>query len=470
MKIYSPAKIAFISSFSLAVALSSPSLAQTTAPDGKIMVEAQTKPDKEWKLYPTRTLQTLPGYMPVAAPVATDIYGGWPQIKASATGFFYATKINGRFWLIDPLGNGFINKAVVSVAPGGSANMKTNLQTEFGSQQNWAQATAQMLKNNGFNGTGSWSDDALLRTAPQRLTYTPMWNFMSEYGKTRGGTTQQPGHTGYPHDAIFVFDPGFETFCDERAQQLAATKNDPYLLGHYSDNEMPFPKKSLSAFLSLPAADTGHVAAQKWKDAHVKGEISDADEEAFRGVVADRYFSIVSKAIKKYDPNHLYLGARFHASELFSGAVIGAAGKYLDVMSVNYYGNWTPETRRMDNWMKWANKPFLITEWYAKGADTGMKNDSGAGWIVRTQNDRGLFYQNFALGLLENPGCVGWQWFKYMDNDPADLTTDPSNRNSNKGIVRVNYAPFEPLLEKMKELNENVYPLTQYFAAKTTLK
>ena len=31
---------------------------------------------------------------------------------------------------------------------------------------------------------------------------------MSSYGKKRGGTFQKPGHTGYPNDCIFVFDPG----------------------------------------------------------------------------------------------------------------------------------------------------------------------------------------------------------------------------------------------------------------------
>lgn len=254
-------------------ALSACSVAQTVAPDGKIMVEAQTKPDKEWKLYPTRTLQTLPGYTPVAAPVETDIYGGWPEIQAKATGFFYATKIGGRFWLIDPLGNGYINKAVVSVGPGGSKNMKANLQTEFGTREKWAAATTQMLREHGFNGSGSWSDDALLRTAPTRLAYTPMWNFMSSYGKKRGAK-QGTGHTNYPKDAIFVFDAEFEKFCDTHAQQLAATKDDPYLLGHYSDNEMPWPKKSLSAFLSLPADDPGHVAAQGGKTPTSKGKLA----------------------------------------------------------------------------------------------------------------------------------------------------------------------------------------------------
>ncbi|MDP3209629.1 MAG: hypothetical protein Q8M65_10805, partial [Rhodoglobus sp.] len=86
----------------------------------------------------------------------------------------------------------------------------------------------------------------------------------------------------------------------------------------------------------------------------------------------------------------------------------------------------------------------LITEWYAKGMDSGMANTSGAGWTVKTQADRGRFYENFTLGLLEARGCVGWHWFKYGDNDPTDTKADPSNTDSNKGIVTNRYAPSTP--------------------------
>jgi hypothetical protein len=49
-----------------------------------------------------------------------------------------------------------------------------------------------------------------------------------------------------------------------------------------------------------------------------------------------------------------------------------------------------------------------------------------------------------------------------MDNDPEDLTTDPSNRDSNKGIVSIRYQPYKPLLEGMKEFNREVYRLIDY--------
>ena len=108
----------------------------------------------------------------------------------------------------------------------------------------------------------------------------------------------------------------------------------------------------------------------------------------------------------------------------------------------------------------------MITEWYAKGMDSGLANNSGAGWVVKTQTDRGRFYQNFILGLMESKNCVGWHWFKYVDNNPDATAPDPSNADSNKGIVNFKYKPYYPLLNEMKKLNENTYQLIDYFDSK----
>ncbi|MDH7569265.1 MAG: hypothetical protein QHJ73_06735, partial [Armatimonadota bacterium] len=318
------------------------------------------------------------------------------------------------------------------------------------------------------NGTGAWSDNSALRATARPMVYTPIWNFMSTYGRKRGGTYQQPGHTGYPKDCIFVFDPEFETFCDEHARALAATKDDPWLLGHFSDNELPFKLSALSNYLSLPESDPGHRAALAWlRDRRgptaTAAHITEADSRAFLQFVVERYCRVVAHAIKKHDPNHLFLGPRFYGSDLGRPEVFRAAGPYLDVVAVNYYGAWTPDPARLAMWERESGRPCLITEWYAKGMDTGLPNVSGAGWVVKTQRDRGFFYENFALGLLQSKVCVGWHWFKYADNDPEDPTADPSNRDSNKGIVTIRFQPHQPLLDAMKRLNERVYALTDYF-------
>ena len=434
-----------------------------------IQVEARRKPSGNYESFNTRTVELLLGYKKPEQPAKLSKYGGWLEKQAEATGFFHVKQIGNRWWGVDPEGYLYINVALNSITMGGSERNKKAVTEKFGSPENWIVNTINMLHENGFNCAGSWSDNKKIieanKKSDQPFAYTINLNFMSSYGRERGGTFQQPGHTGYPGDAVFVFDPAWEVFCDRHAKQVAAYKDDPNLFGYFSDNEMPFRFKSLDNYLALPEIDPGHIAAVKWlKDQGItKDQITDKHREVFMAVVAERYFSPVLKSLKKYDPNHMYIGARFYSSEKNYPLFMEAAGKYLDIISNNYYGKWTPDSSDMANWTRWSGRPFIITEYYTKGEDSGMPNTSGAGWVVKTQRDRGLFYQNYNLALLESKNCVGWHYFKYQDNDPTATGVDPSNTDSNKGIVNNYYEIWTPMMELMKEFNTPVYNIIQNF-------
>lgn len=440
--------------------------AQTQPPT---MVSAAFKdPSKEWKDYPTRTLEDFPAAIREQTDSGATTYGGRLGARTKATGFFHTTKLDGRWWLVDPEGSLAIYRGVAAVNPLQTAGAKAAFQGKFGSESNWAAQTTALLREHGFIGAGAWSNTEVLRSVSHPLVYTRVLNFMGNYGRKRGGTYSQPGHTGYPGDCIFVFDPDFEAFCDESARPLAAGKDDPCLLGYFSDNELPFRPASLSNYLALPEKDPGYQAALAWLRARhgnqaAARDVTPRDQSDFLEVVVERYLRIASQAIRRYDPNHLLLGSRFYGADLLQPEIFRAAGRQLDVVSVNWYHAWTPDPDRLAMWERESGKPVLITEWYAKGMDSGMANTGGAGWVVKTQRDRGRFYENFTLGLLESKVCIGWDWFKYMDNDPADTGADPSNRDSNKGILSNRYEPYDPLLEAMKRLNERTYSLVEYF-------
>lgn len=446
--------------FTVALALAG-AHASAGAP-ARMVQAAYSKPTDPWREYPTRLVSDLPGYAPtVDGPLSR--YGGLANERRAATGFFRTEKIGDRWWLIDPDGCRFIHMGVVAVTcPDEDASPADT------AARAWGIGAADLLHENGFNGAGAWSSTELLRAAPHPVAYTRIWNFMSEYGHRRGGIYQQSGHMGYPHDCIFVFDPEFPAFCNEYAQRLAALKDDPWLLGHFSDNELPFYRRTLDNFLTLPPADPGRKAADAWLAARraqhpdEKG-ITDAMRDDFLGFVADRYLAITTAAIRKYDPNHLCLGPRFTGQSLSSKRLFEAAGRHLDVIAVNYYHAWSPDPALTGQWVALSGKPFLVTEWYAKGMDSGMGNTTGAGWVVKTQADRGRYYQNFTVGLLESRGCVGWHWFKYRDNDPNQKHADPSNLDSNKGIVSLDLKPYRPLTDAMREVNTQAYALIRYF-------
>lgn len=430
------------------------------------------KKDIPWKDFDTRTISGLGDFKP-AKSFKTNMYGSDVNSeKREATGFFRVEKIGDRWWHIDPEGYRHLQRVVVGVRQGTTDRHKNALIEKYGTPEKWMEGTANMLHSLDFVGTGSWCEEPSIAKYNEAhpdaiLTRTIIVNMMSSYGKKRGGTYQASGHTGYPNSCIFVFDPDFETFCDEYAEKmLTPNVDDPNIVGYFSDNEMPLGLHNLEGYLSAEDEnDHGRVYAENWlKEKGIAAEeITDAHKEEFAGIVAERYYRIVSTAFRKYDPNHMYLGSRLHGSPKFVKSILEAAGRYCDVVSINYYGDWTPKVEAMKNWGEWAQKPFIITEFYTKGMDSGLGNTSGAGFAVNTQQDRGYAYQHFVLGLLESGNCVGWHWFRYQDNDPTAKGVDPSNIDSNKGLVDNDYNTYKPLAESMHELNVNAYRLADFF-------
>lgn len=285
---------------------------------------------------------------------------------------------------------------------------------------------------------------------------------MSTFAKSR--TVLGSGHVDYPSDCIPVFDSDWERFCESHAQtKIAEFRDDPYLLGHFFDNELPLKPGMIERFLELPKDDAGYQAAHTFlvsregKGASVD-DLDEDDRRAFDDLVIEKYMATIARAIQQVDPNHMLLGPRLYSKN----ASMDVIGKYVDAFSYNLYGKWSPSWKANDL-AKRIGKPIIITEFYAKGMDVdGLSNESGAGWCVPTQEDRGLFYQNFTLDLLESKVCVGWHWFRYQDNDPGNTKVDASNLNANKGIVNNEYETYDPLLEKMRELNLQVYSLIDY--------
>jgi hypothetical protein len=444
--------------------------------EDSILIKAKRKPPDQWNTYPSRTVRQLHGFIPDSATIGRSRYGGWQGWKLEAAGFFRTWRQGDRWWLVDPEGYPYINAGVGEVSPGRSPRSKAALKEKFGTAERWAEETTRLLAENGFNSMGG-STASELRLAQQRLPYTMLYGFKSSFPPARQPRMPVEIDTNF---CIPVFHPDFEPHCDERAKALATFKNDPYLIGYFSDNEMSAPGELLDMSLTLdprnPDTAPGYKAARAWLTRR-KGskagfpDITDQDRDAFRGYVFERYFEVTTRAIRKYDPNHLCLGSRLHAmtspdprfwGPFRSPAIWRAAGKYLDVIAVNIYWQWSPDRDMLAMWHRESHKPILVSEFYAKGDDAGFPNQSGSGWIVPTQADRAFFYQNFTLGLLESRTCVGWNWFKYQDNDPEDPSADITNRDSNRGIVSIGYEPYNAALEGMRQLNGQVYAAIQY--------
>lgn len=207
------------------------------------------------------------------AGVARDEYGGWmdgPQFLP--TGRFRTQFINGKWWIVNPLGNLFLSYGMNSIdyvdlptivtqrenmftwLPSTSEPLGrqyspitgvfagpvregiaynfygANLQRKYGDDYEIINhnRTVDRLVNWGFNTIGCFSDRDLWRTR-KRIPYTA-------FTKLPGGHHKIPmGDGATMHDP---FDPAFQTTVDNAIQPIAAeAAYDPYCMGWFIDNE-----------------------------------------------------------------------------------------------------------------------------------------------------------------------------------------------------------------------------------------
>lgn len=375
-------------------------------------------------------------------------YGGTTDVQLSATGHFRTELYNGHWYMVDPEGYLYFGTGINTV--------------EAASNYPGVDLPAD-LKNVGFNHLANWSDQDDINSGTEKMPYVFRELFMQGY-KNESTSNQELWNSG----VIPVFDPAFVTYANIAAQNVALRKEDPYCIGVFSDNEMPIYTNStygelLIRYLSINRSNPNFIAAFDWLQERKGGsgftleDITQADYDEFHGFILSNYYRIVNTAIKTYAPDMLYLGSRLHGAAKNYESIYKESGPYIDVFSVNWYSGYETDASLLKMWTEESGKPFIISEFYAKGFDAGLANDQGAGYNVPTQADRAVYFENSAINLLESTGCVGYQWFRFQDD------------SSNKGVINANDEWYSELKNSLIKINKDIYNLRNFLTEGTVV-
>ncbi|HEX8916350.1 MAG TPA: Ig-like domain-containing protein [Humisphaera sp.] len=402
-------------------------------------------------------------------------WGGDATRNVGGTGFFRVQKVNNRWWLVDPDGYLYFDNSVVAVEPQVQANNKAAFESKFGpvgpaATEAWAAWVKNWLADLGIY-SAAWATTPTLRTTASPMNYSLVLQLMSGFAKQIGSARAGTGNSTYVNGTMPVFDPRFADYCNAYFTDVFPAKypgldpkSDPYLLGYMTDNELPWSTSTLDNYLLLPPDDPNRAAAEAWLRNRSVSVPTDADRTDFLSFVAETYFRTTSRAIDAYDPNHLNLGARFLGGDGQKAYLYKAAKPYVDVATINYYDGLSPGSS-LTKAQGGADMPFMVSEFYAKGVDSGLANRAGFGYTVRTQADRGAYYQSVALSMLASRNAVGVSWLSLMDNNDANAFADPSNSDANKGLMPITYPltqadnPYRPLTDRIKDVNVNLFEL-----------
>lgn len=428
-----------------------------------------------------------------------DRFGGVKTGKPlAATGFFRVQKIDGRWWLVTPEGNPFylkgvdavpytergyftaahdsggaIRKAFTQAAPDPAKYLEAwskdkklvnflaaNLYKKYGPdfRERWMELTEKRLRSWGFNSAAKWNNpfhfDRLPFLHDEQLRVKRFDRFIDPY------------------------DPGFEAAAETQVKAMCAKlRGNPYLIGYQLENENGWGRnapaillRDSSGKLAAKRALLEYLAERNGGDPGKFFDRSGAPIETlmtetlataavppelldgFIVQASRRYHEILRGLVKKYDPDHLFLGASHCSSQ--SVEWIDGARESVDLIALHEYdldSRWIHGTLagKLREW----DKPFAVLEFSFTNHRRGFA--CGSSTVVKTEADRGTAFRIYTEKMAADPLCVGTGYFILYDQPVTSRGHDAEAYNF--GLIDVTDRPYREMLAGVKAANARLF-------------
>ncbi len=407
-------------------------------------------------------------------------YGGWTGgLNFEASGHFQAVKKDGTWWLADPEGwpfwsigaTGFNLGLGKTKTPGiGSWNPRQqNLKRKYGAEweKDYTAFTHRRLKAWGMNTLGNWSSQDFYLGGG--TPYTVACHY-------RRPSIHEPNPKAHSH-LPDVFHPDFRPATFAAVARFKQEAADPWCIGIFIDNELPFPQPNTPAHKALLSPETCASRQEFIRRLQEKYGTVEQLNAAWNAAFADwdtlappegksttdrttdmlefseawfrEYYKICRDAMREHAPDKLYLGSRINHWK--NHTALNACAEYADVVSINLY-DYTPDVFRAPDGF---DAPIMIGEFHFGTITERGVWGGGLCTAMDIGHATGLF-QGYVAEAVKNPLLVGAHWFKFSDQP---LTGRKDGENYRIGFVDVADTPYPEMVKACRALAESMYPL-----------
>ncbi len=386
---------------------------------------------------------------------------------------------NGVWWFLDPDNRRVFLTAVTTVQPIQKSRDKESLyyiskdwngnkDGKEGDLDHWAKKTIKRVRQVGFKGIGAWSHPVLHKYDVPISRDLNLWRWAGE-------------------KRLFYDSKWFEKVEHAVRKQVTPLKHNRNLVGYYTDNELGWNSgfASVDKYFNGLAPDNpnrlkvSRLIQSLWTTVNAFNEAWQTNIEDWRALdgwaklpkhptqarnklikewrfqLARDYFRVTSELIRKYDSNHLILGARYKRN--VPKEITRASRDHVHAQSVNMYSsNAQPDLKILKSMYSECGRPIIISEYsfHALDGRSGNKNKAGFIWgQVKDQQARAQGYRHFTTRLAQIPYVIGSDWFQWNDEPPAGRY---DGEDVNFGVVDIYDRPYSELVNAIKETGVRV--------------
>ena len=437
-----------------------------------------------------------------------DLYGGWTGKRFEATGFFRTEK-DERWWLVTPEGNAFLSFGINHFYP--------DLFRQPFSQAAWEQLLGiedlrdssqffpairkwffQTCEDYGFNTVGVHNSLSITNQPKPQLPYLQPIKFV----ETPHWKTDIPDE-----NFVDVFSDEFSAHCDRLAKETASPlRDDPFLVGYSMTDCTMFTEEDLRErtdviggarresrigwprrLRNLDADAPGKQAyveiirdlyegkVESFNETYGTGfdtfdalasavnwrphtDLSNANETrdnvVFLQACVAKYYENARDAIRRYDPNHLFLGDKLNANTDSLDTVYSVTSQYTDVLLYQMYARYEVQEPGLDRWKRIADLPVINGDSAFTMVTDTMPRPYGP--VADTLSQRVEWTEEFFREAFARPEFVGWHYCGLVD---ATNLIPRKRARQHSGLLNSFGEPYRELEKTLKAAAGDLYAI-----------
>lgn len=428
-------------------------------------------------------------------PTSLDAYGGWTDVKATATGWFRLETISGRPLLVTPEGHGFVPLGInhFNTLRGRSEGERDLFRERYGGDwERFADELQRHYASWGFNAVDH-GVEALRARWPYFASRD--WARTSKY-------YGRPG-SGNPWDFPDVFDPTVASRLEREVEAHCREHRENRNLIAYMWTDTPtwdirktrrFRQTDwVSEIRRLPATTPGRRDYVAFLEKTYRGDIEafnraygltagsflqllavnfehmdltryevERDDQRFLEEIARRYYRIVGEAMRRYDPNHLIFGDKYLLGDI-PREVLAAALPYIDAVAIQpgdgYIPIYTPgdlyPAQEIAELHRLSGKPIFICDHQISFPTPAHPHAIWPYHQRKTEAEAATATREFIHAAFADPFVIGYMRCQYIDRFTAFRGA------LKQGLLRHDGSPYEILVAESAKANAEVAKLVR---------